>query len=77
MGFQFKKHSQIDPFVIDQITTVNFAENEFQAQLVKDYSDDLQNYGGTAGFLAEEAPPELGDSASEDAYLLSTQNELE
>jgi hypothetical protein len=77
MGFQFKKHSQIDPFVIDQITTVNFAENEFQAQLVQAYSDDLQSYGGTAGFLAEEAPPELGDSAFEDAYLLSTQNELE
>jgi hypothetical protein len=77
MGYQFKKHSHIDPFVIDQIRTVDFGENEFQIQLLNDYMDDLKKHGGTAGFLVEEAPPELSDHASEDAYLLSTQNELE
>jgi hypothetical protein len=77
MGYQFKKHSHIDPFVIDQNLTVDFGENEFRVQLLKDYADDLQKQGGTAGFLAEEAPPELRDKPSEDAYLLSTRNALE
>ena len=45
--------------------------------MMEEYAHDLQLYGGTAGFLAEEAPEVFGSSSSEDAFLLSTDNELE
>lgn len=77
MGYQFKKHSNINPFVIDQISTVKFDDNEFRISLVKEFSDELHKYAGTAGFLVEEAPYILSGNNSEDAILLSTQNELE
>jgi hypothetical protein len=77
MGYLFKKQSGIDPFVIDQISTVKFDGSEFRANLVKEFADELQTFGGTAGFLAEEAPHILSSDNSDDAILLSTQNELE
>lgn len=77
MGYQFKKHSDINPFVIDQIPTVKFDVNEFGIGLVNEFADELDKYGGTAGFLIEEAPDLLRGDISDDAILLSTQNELE
>jgi hypothetical protein len=77
MGYQFKRQARIDPFVIDQLRTVNFAQNPFRLELLQQFSGELQKRGGTAGFLSEEAPDWLRDSLSEDACLLSTQNELE
>jgi len=77
MGYQFKKHSSIEPFVIDQNMTVNFGQNEFRNELLDKYAGDLQKLGGTAGFLAEEAPQMLRDNPSEDAFLFSTATELE
>jgi hypothetical protein len=77
MGYQFKKHARIDPFVIDQLRTVNFDQNPFRFELLQEFSDELQKRGGTAGFLSEEAPDWLRDNPSEDAFLLSIQNELE
>jgi hypothetical protein len=77
MGYQFKKHSSIDPFVIDQAFTVKFDINEFGIQLADEFAEDLHKYDGTAGFLIEEAPAQLRGNNSEDAILLSTQNELE
>ena len=77
MGYQFQQHSSMNPFVIDQVRTVKFHENEFQARLVKKFAEQLDQYGGTAGFLIDEAPALLSGDDSEDAVLLSTQNELE
>jgi hypothetical protein len=76
MGYQFKKQGRIDPFVIDQIRTVNFDQNPFRLELLQEFSDELHKRGGTAGFLSEEAPDWLRDSPSEDAFLLSVQNDL-
>jgi hypothetical protein len=79
MGYQFKRHSNINPFVIDQTMTVIFDTSEFRANLVEEFSDELVKRGGTAGFLTKEAPPELRSNGSDDddAIVLSTQNELE
>jgi hypothetical protein len=77
MGYQFQQHSGMNPFVIDQIRTVSFHQNEYQTRLIKKFADELYNCGGTAGFLIEEAPALLRGDDSEDAILLSIQNELE
>lgn len=77
MGYQFQQHSSINPFVIDQNITVKFDHNEIWSSFLDEYAHELHLYGGTAGFLAEEAPDEFGSSSSEDAFLLSTDNELE
>lgn len=77
MGYQFKKLSGIDPFVIDQNKTVNFSHDIFHANLVDDFRNELDERGGTAGFLNEEAPFVMGKDISSDASLISTQNDLE
>ena len=77
MGYQFGQHSSINPFVIDQLITVKFEANKSWSPLLDEYAQELHSYGGTAGFLSEEAPPIFERGSSEDAYLLSTENELE
>ena len=79
MGYQFQRHSHINPFVIDQTWTVNFdsRDNQLATEFVLQYSDELMKRGGTAGFLTEQVPDELSSDNSEDAVLLSTPNELE
>lgn len=77
MGYQFKKLSGIDPFVIDQALTVNFTGDEGRSEFVRQFSQELMKYGGTAGLLFEEAAVILRQRATADAFLLSTQNELE
>jgi hypothetical protein len=77
MGYQVQQHSDINPFVIDQTSTVKFDDNEFRLLLAEEFVDELHRCGGTAGFLAEEAPDLLRGDHSDDAILLSTQNELE
>lgn len=57
--------------------TVQFDHSEFRASLVAEFADELHTYGGTAGFLTEEAPDILSRNHPDDAILLSTQNELE
>ena len=79
MGYQFQKQSGINQFVIDQTRTVkfDFYRSEYENEMVTQFKDDLLRYGGTAGFLAEEAPSIFGQDHVADAYLLSIQNELE
>jgi hypothetical protein len=77
MGYQFQEHSGMNPFVIDQTRTVNFHNDTYSARLVKKYSGDLARYDGTAGFLRDEAPAWFGQNTFADAFLFSTQNELE
>jgi len=77
MGYHFQQHSSINPFVIDQVSTVKFEHNEIWSSLLEEYAHELHLYGGTAGFLAEETPYGFASNSSEDAFLLSTENELE
>lgn len=83
MGYQFQQHSGIDPFVIDQGVTVKFdvEEDFFETELIKPFAAELARFGGTAGLLVEEIPAAFDHFAlqtrSEDALLISTQNELE
>ena len=79
MGYQFKTHSNINPFVIDQTRTVKFnSRDSWWSRRVRKFAhDQLEERGGTAGFLIEEAPSLFKNDDSVDAILLSNQNELE
>lgn len=78
MGYQFIQMSGLNPFVIDQIVTVQFPQASPIGQgLVEQFAAELEALGGTAGFVREEAPSVLKDRAVADAFILSTQNELE
>lgn len=83
MGYQFRWHSGIDPFVIDQGITVKFnpSDDFFDTELIEPFAEELAKFGGTAGLLMEELPSTFDRFAlqtrSEDALLISTQNELE
>ena len=77
MGYQFKQLSGMDPFVIDQTRTVNFAEDQYHAGLFEEFAQDLAAHGGTAGFLLEEAPSTFMHNTDADAFVLSLHNELE
>ncbi len=79
MGYQFRTLSGIDPFVIDQIRTVHFPDltgRKMEAWL-NEVAPQLTSFGGTAGFLAEDAPACFHISGAEDAYIVSLDNEME
>jgi hypothetical protein len=81
MGYQYQKLSGINPFVIDQTRTVNFDswDNQLEMELMMQFSDELIKHNETVGFLIEGIPPTLKHyhDLGADAFLLSTQNELE
>lgn len=78
MGWHLRDISGTEPFAIDQIVTVDFGEpvDEKQAVALERYAPDLRLLGGTAGFLAEEAP-EAWAREDVDAVLISLDNEME
>lgn len=77
MALRFREQSGVDPFCVDQIPTVRFTpgENAFAERLLARHADALGARGGTAGFLREEGDDELREHP-EDAFILSTDNEL-
>ena len=79
MGCQFKQHSIVNAFAIDQTRTVKFdgAENWRSRRVMKPARKPLEQFGGTAGFLIEEGLSIFKDDRDTDAILLSIHNELE
>lgn len=79
MGYQFKALSGLDPFVIDQIRTVHFPAliGRKMEEWLNKVAPQLTGFGGTAGFLAENAPACFYVSSAEDAYVVSLDNEME
>lgn len=83
MGYQFKQLTGIDPFVIDQTSTVKFPQRSGEQQqkieqFLRQFASELVKKGGTAGFLQEETPPSFFQSAEgADAFLVSFLNDLE
>ena len=81
MGYCFQQFSTIDPFVIDQIRTVEFEfrDNELETELMRRFSDEFSKHGGAAGFLREEVAATLAhyQMFGVDAFLLSTHNKLQ
>jgi hypothetical protein len=66
------------PFAIDQVLSVIFdpSREPIAAPWANEFSDALSEHGGTAGFLAGEAPPAWPWGELADAFLLSTENRL-
>ena len=83
MGYQFQRHSGLDPFVIDQIPTVRFdpTDDFFETEFIPPFSEELAKHGGTAGFLMEEMPASFArfgfEGLGDDAVVVSTQNDLQ
>ena len=82
MGYQFKQLSGIDPFVIDQTSTVKFPQRSGQQQKIeqflRQFASELVKKGGTACFLQEETPASFFQSCEgADAFLVSFLNDLE
>lgn len=78
MGSRFKEISGIDPFAIDQIQSVEFGHPapKSEARFLHDHAEALRSLGGTAGFLADDAPdPRARDDVN--AVLLSLENRME
>lgn len=77
-GWQFASRTGVDPFVIDQTITVDFAGTGRRGSrsLVLDWAQrTLTRRGGEAGFIWEEGLPRLSPGC--DAWLLSLDNTLE
>jgi hypothetical protein len=81
MGQHFVALSGIQHFAIDQTVSVRFSDDPMQVERFLPFMPELSQLGGTAGFLIEEAPPNLSLNESLmnaiDAIILSTENELE
>ena len=80
MGFRFRELSGIEHFGIDQCVTVDFPSSsgsQWGPGLAERFVVELAAHGGTAGFLTEEAPVTfLRNRESQDAFILSVQNEM-
>ena len=79
MGYQFRELSGIDPFVIDQGRTVLMPGRTRKAEMqqwLDTVEPQLTTFGGTAGFLAEEAPSCFGLVSGDDAYVVSLDNTM-
>ncbi len=80
MGHHFRVNSGVDPFVIDQGVTVEWpglSKRPRRGQWLKEVTSTLTTFGGTAGFLTEEAPSCLPVAPGNDAYVVSLDNAME
>ena len=81
MGYQFERLVGVEPFAIDQIRTVEFRADRPTpwAKWASRHRSLLATFGGTAGFLCEDAPADWPTPGriGVDAFLVSTDNALE
>lgn len=78
MGVRFAEHAAIEPFAIDQTSTVTFGPGDpYGLQWVKAYASEMRALGGAAGFLREEAPKGWSSPEIADAFVLALDNDLE
>jgi hypothetical protein len=77
MGVHFKNLAGFEPFSIDQTATIAFAPgHKANIELTDDLRATVEARGGTAGFIAGDAPPGLEVPDYFDAMILSTDNEM-
>lgn len=77
MGLQFADISGIRPFAIDQTVTINTGTRASATELVQRFKNDLDRFGGTAGFLTEDGFDQFRSRPDVDAFIFSTDNEME
>jgi hypothetical protein len=77
-GVSLQELSGIDPFVIDQTLTVHLPGlPQYRQDWLAEITPQLTAFGGTAGFLREEAPLCLKLEGGVDAWIASPYNEIE
>lgn len=75
MGYLLRQVHRIEPFSIDQLTTVSLAPGHpSRISLTGELKELLDAVGGTAGFTRDDAPEGFFLPAEYDAWLLSTDN---
>jgi hypothetical protein len=77
MGHQFQAITDLEPFVIDQVTGVDWPERGVDrtiASFQRSIAGTLQEHGGAAGILSAQAPEPLSHWPGVDAFILSTDN---
>jgi hypothetical protein len=75
MGSRVGRYCGSEPFSLDQVLTVAFEGRELE--WLEPFADVLRRHGGTAGFLADDAPEELAWAREgAEAFLLSLDNAL-
>jgi hypothetical protein len=80
MGHHFCTQSGLEPFTIDQGSTVRFPDmprRPARERWLEEITPTLIALGGTAGFLSEEAPPGFALIQGMDAHVVSVDNEME
>lgn len=80
MGYHFRMKSGVDPFVIDQGVAVQWPglpKRPDREKWLKEITPTLATFGGTAGFLTEEAPSRLPVAPGNDAFVVSLDNAME
>lgn len=80
MGYYFEQMSQQTIFSIDQTLTLQEHDDSAWRDYASKNQEILHAFGGTAGFLQADAPPELRKFAianGHDAYILSLDNVME
>lgn len=78
MGYHFRIKSGIDPFVIDQGATIlTPGHPSRRQQWLKEITPTLAEFGGTAGFLVEDAPSCWHMVPGNDAEVVSLDNVME
>lgn len=77
MGLRFWQVSGVEPFSIDQTSSIDFGDRTpYAARWVQAYADEIAARGGAAGFLGEEAPDGWSWPGGEDAFILASDNGL-
>jgi hypothetical protein len=78
MAVRFHDRTRIEPFAIDQASTVRFWDSEPDAKKWVDaYRGEIHALAGVAGFLREDAPNDWPSTNVADAFLLAFENDLE
>lgn len=76
MGLRFREHSGVDPFAIDQTVSVDFGHGRaYGRPWVDAHAAEIEALGGSAGFLADEAPLGWYPNGA-DAFVVSVDNDL-
>jgi hypothetical protein len=77
MGVRFLELAGIEHFAIDQTQTISFTPGDRpNVELTAEWRAQLELRGGTAGFVAIDAPEGLDVPDHCDALILSTDNEM-
>lgn len=77
MGLRFRELTGFDPFAVDQTVSVDFGRGPaYGTSWAEAYCSEIEAYGGSVGFLADEVPVGWKYQNGADAFVVSVDNDL-